>query len=104
MTYDIIEEVTRQPSRGHRMGDCLAPIPRRRTPMSCRPRVTEWTATIQTHLPHLTQPQATVLALWTLGMVLARSCALTAVSVFLAAWLSRKEQTVRQQWRAFCYA
>ncbi len=71
--------------------------------MSCHPRVTEWTATIQTHLPHLTKPQATVLALWTLGMVLARSCALTAVRVFLAAWLSRKEQTVRQQLREFCY-
>jgi hypothetical protein len=65
--------------------------------------VTEWTATIQTHLPHLTQPQATVLALWTLGMVLARSCALTAVSGFLATWLNRKEQTVRQQLREFCY-
>jgi hypothetical protein len=36
-------------------------------------------------------------------MVLARSCALTAVSVFLATWLRRKEQTVRQQLREFCY-
>jgi hypothetical protein len=36
-------------------------------------------------------------------MVLAHSCALTAVAVFLAAWLHRKEQTVRQQLRAFCY-
>ena len=45
--------------------------------MSCHPRVTEWTDTIQTHLPHLSKPQATVLALWSLGMVLARSCALT---------------------------
>ena len=71
--------------------------------MSCHPRITEWTTTIQTHLPHLTKPQATVLALWTLGMVLARSCALTAVSGFLAPWLRRKEQTVRQQLREFCY-
>ena len=71
--------------------------------MSCHPRVTEWTTTIQTHLPHLTKPQATVLALWSLGMVLARSCALTAVSAFLAMWLHRKEETVRQQWREFCY-
>ena len=71
--------------------------------MSCRPRVTEWIITIQTHLPHLTKPQATVLALWSLGMVLARSCALTAVSAFLATWLHRKEDTVRQQWREFCY-
>jgi hypothetical protein len=36
-------------------------------------------------------------------MVLARSCALTAVSAFLATWLGRQEQTVRQQLREFCY-
>src|SRR4029434_4891406 len=41
--------------------------------------------------------------LWSLGMVLARSCALTAVSAFLATWLHRKEDTVRQQLREFCY-
>src|SRR5712691_11248667 len=76
--------------------------PRRKT-MSCHPRVTEWTTTIQTHLSHLTKPQATVLALWSLGMVLARSCALTAVSAFLATWLGRKEPAVRQQLREFCY-
>jgi hypothetical protein len=70
--------------------------------MSCHPRVTEGTSTIQGHLPHLTRPQATVLALWSLGMVLARSCALTAVSAFLAPWLGRQENTVRQQLREFC--
>ena len=36
-------------------------------------------------------------------MVLARSCALTAVSAFLATWLHRNEDAVRQPWRAFCY-
>ncbi len=70
--------------------------------MSCHPRVTEWTTTIQTPLPHLTKPQATVLAMWSLGMVLARSCALTAVSAFLAPWLHRTANTVRQPWREFC--
>jgi hypothetical protein len=70
--------------------------------MSCHSRVDEWTTVIRTHLPHLSKPQATVLALWSLGMVLARSCALTAVAVFLAGWLQRKEQTVRQQLREFC--
>jgi hypothetical protein len=65
--------------------------------------VTEWTVTIQTPLPQLIKPQATGLALWSLGMVLARSCALTAVSALLAAWLGRKEPAVRQQLRAFCY-
>ena len=71
--------------------------------MSCQSRLAEWTTVIRTHLPLLSQPQATVLALWSLGMVLARSCALTAVAVFLAGWLHRKEQTVRQQLREFCY-
>jgi len=71
--------------------------------MSCHPRVTEWTLVIHTHLPHLSKPQATVLALWSLGMVLARSCALTAVSAFLATWLGRKEPAVRQQLRELCY-
>jgi hypothetical protein len=71
--------------------------------MSCHPRVTEWTMTVQAHWPHLPKPQATVWALWSLGMVLARSCALTAVSAFLATWLGRQEHTVRQQWRECCY-
>ena len=71
--------------------------------MSCHPRVTAWTRTIHAHLPHVSTPHATVLALWSLGMVLARSCALTAVSVFLATWLGRTEPTVRQQVRALCY-
>src|SRR5262245_55458983 len=71
--------------------------------MSCHTRVDEWTTSIHTQLPLLSKPQATVLALWSLGMGLARSCALSAVSVWLAPWLQRKEQTVRQHWREWCY-
>jgi hypothetical protein len=71
--------------------------------MSSHSRVVEWTAMIRTHLPTLSKPQATVLALWSLGMVLARSCALTAVTAFLAPWVRRPEQTVRQQLREWCY-
>ncbi|HEY8180179.1 MAG TPA: transposase [Candidatus Limnocylindria bacterium] len=56
-----------------------------------------------TQLPHLSQPQATVLALWSLGMVVAHSCALTAVTLVLATWQRRKVNTVRQQLREFCY-
>src|SRR5437867_356286 len=62
------------------------------------PRVTEWTTIIQAPLPHLTKPQATVLALGSLGMVLARSWALTAIRAVLATWLGRTEPPVRQQW------
>src|SRR5512144_646207 len=77
--------------------------PRRSLTMSCHPRVTEWTTTLQLYLPHLSKPQIRVLALWSLGMVLARSWALTAVSVCLAPWLQCKDNTLRQRLREFCY-
>jgi hypothetical protein len=71
--------------------------------MSCQKAVYQWTTEVTTHLPHLSQPQAAVLALWSVGMVLARSCALTAVASFLATWQARKANSVRQQLREFCY-
>ena len=71
--------------------------------MSCQSAVYQWTEVVTTHMPHLSKPQATVLALWSLGMVLARSCALSAVREFLATGLERKPNTVRQQMREFCY-
>ena len=71
--------------------------------MSCQSAVYQWTEVVTTHMPHLSKPQAAVLALWSLGMVLARSCALTAVSLFLAKGLERKPNTVRQQLRECCY-
>ena len=72
--------------------------------MSCRQPVYQWPRIVTTHLPHLSQPQARVLAVGSLGMVRARSCALSAVSGLLAQWLERKPNTVRQQVREFCYA
>ena len=51
----------------------------------------------------MSRPQARVLALWSLGLVLARSCGLTAVSVFVAGLQDRQENTVRQQLREWCY-
>jgi hypothetical protein len=71
--------------------------------MFCQAGFDQWLRTIKTHLPQLSKPQATVLALWSFGMVLARSCALTAVSSLLAAGMHRKEQTVRQQLREWYY-
>src|SRR6516164_8254883 len=86
---------------GHRMGRCLAPIPPRRIPMSCPPRVTAWTRIIQTHVPHWSTPHATVLAVGSLGRVRARSGALTAGRACLATWPGRTEPAVRPQGRAF---
>ena len=67
--------------------------------MFCQAAFDQWRTTIMQHLSPLSKPQATVLALWSFGMVLARSCALTAVSPLLAKGMKRQEQTVRQQWR-----
>ena len=63
----------------------------------------EWTVTVQEALPHLSKPQAAVLALFSLGMICARSCAITAVAAFLAVALERPCNTVRQQLREFCW-
>jgi Transposase DDE domain len=71
--------------------------------MSCQGAVYQWTEGGTTHMPHSSKPQAAVLALWSIGMVLARSCALSAVSEFLAKGLERKPNTVRQHLREFCY-
>lgn len=71
--------------------------------MFCQAGFDQWRTTIMHHLSHLSKPQATVLALWSFGMVLACSCALTAVSSLLATGTHRKEQAVRQQLREWYY-
>jgi hypothetical protein len=67
--------------------------------MFCQAGFDQWLTTMMQHLTPLSKPQATVLALWSFGMVLARSWALTAVSHMLAKGMKRQEQTVRQQLR-----
>ncbi len=38
--------------------------------MSRRKALSQWEEAVSTHLPHLSRPQAHVLALWSFGMVL----------------------------------
>jgi hypothetical protein len=71
--------------------------------MFCQAGFDQWLTTIMHHLPQLSKPQATVLAWGSFGMVLARSCALTAVSHLRAKGLKRKAPTVRQQLREWYY-
>jgi hypothetical protein len=52
----------------------------------------------------LSKPQATVLALYSYGMVLTRSCGLRSVASFLAVLLGKPEATLRQRLREFNYA
>jgi len=72
--------------------------------MSCQEGVYQWAETVGQELPHLSKAQAFVLALFSYGMVLARSSALTAVSLVLASGLAWKEHSVRQRLREFCSA
>ena len=69
--------------------------------MFCQASVAQWLTMIRQHLAPLSKPQAPVLALWSFGMVLARSCALPAVSSLLAEGMQHAEQTVRQRLRAW---
>jgi len=71
--------------------------------MFCQAGFDQWLTTIMHHLSPLSKPQATVLALWSFGMVLARSCALSAVSSLLATGMQRSEQTMRQRLREWYY-
>jgi hypothetical protein len=59
----------------------------------------QWQQTVSTYLPHLSQPQLTVLVLWSFGIVLAQACGLTTVAVTLAYVLGCPELTIREQLR-----
>lgn len=67
--------------------------------MSQKSGLETWKATVIEHMPHLSVPEAVVLALWSFGMVLTKSCGLTTVSSFIAMLLEQKENTVRQRLR-----
>ena len=59
----------------------------------------DWTDEVATQFPHLSKPQAAVLALWSFGIVLARSCTLPAVANILSPQIGRCYNTVRQRLR-----
>jgi hypothetical protein len=62
----------------------------------------EWTTTVSTHMPHLSVPQASVLALWSYGIALTRSCGRLTVATFLALLLGQKVGTVEQRLYEWC--
>src|SRR6266704_3376055 len=95
-------KVTWLPSFGI-LWEVSKPTTKRREAMFCQAGFDQWLTTIMQHLSPLSKPQATVLALLSFGMVLARSCALSAVSSLLAAGMQRNAQTVRQRLREWYY-
>lgn len=72
--------------------------------MARRAGLSQWTAIVSRQLPHLSGPQAAVLALWSYGIVLAQCCGLTTVTALLAGLLDASEPTVRQRLREWSYA
>jgi hypothetical protein len=71
--------------------------------MSRQGGLSEWTAEMSNRMPHLTKPQAVVLAMWSYGIALTHSCGRRTVVVFLALLLGQKRGSVEQRLRAWCY-
>ena len=65
--------------------------------------LSQWIETVSTAFPKLSRPQATVLALWSYGMVLAKSCGITLVCAALAVQLGCAEASLVQRLREWCY-
>lgn len=66
--------------------------------------LSQWIETVSTAFPKLSRPQAKVLALWSYGMVLAKSCGITLVCAALALQLGCSEASLLQRLREWCYA
>jgi len=67
--------------------------------MSRHPGLYQWNLTVAKHFPHLSKPMAACLALWSLGMIIARSCSLTAVAWTLEPLFGEKFYTLRERLR-----
>ena len=67
--------------------------------MSRSPELSQWRTQIAQHFPHLSQPMVMGLALWSLGMILVRSCSLTAIADWWSCQLGQPFQTVRERLR-----
>ena len=65
--------------------------------------LSQWMETVSTMFPKLSRPQAKVLAYWSYGMVLARSCGITLVCAALALQVNSSEQSLLQRLREWCY-
>jgi len=67
--------------------------------MSRSPELYQWRAQIANHFPGLSQPMVMGLALWSLGMIIVRSCSLTAIADWWSCRLGQPFQTVRERLR-----
>jgi len=67
--------------------------------MSRLPGLYQWNDVVAKRFPHLSKPVAACLALWSLGMIVARSCSLTAVAWAWVPIVNEKFYTLRERLR-----
>ena len=67
--------------------------------MSRLPGLYQWNEVVAKRFSHLSKPMAACLALWSLGMIVARSCSLTAVAWAWVPILNEKFYTLRERLR-----
>jgi hypothetical protein len=67
--------------------------------MARLPGLYQWSGVVAKRFPHLSKPMAACLALWSLGMIVARSCSLTGVVWALKPIRKEKFYTLRERLR-----
>lgn len=70
--------------------------------MARHDRLSQWSACVSTNMPHLTKPQATVLALWSFGIACTRSCGRGTVATFLALLMQQPLANLEQRLYEWC--
>lgn len=63
--------------------------------MSHREALSQWQETVSRHLPHLSKPQALVLACWSYAMIVSQSCGSTTGAYWLSELLGGKPEAWR---------
>jgi hypothetical protein len=69
--------------------------------MPCQKPLYRWVEQVVTAFPNLSHPQATVLGLYSFGIILAQRCGLNCVAIALAALMPAKYLTVRSRLQEF---
>src|SRR5574338_319770 len=70
--------------------------------MTRQDRLSQWSACVSTNMPHLSKPQATVLALWSFGIACTRSSGRTTVATFLALLMQPPLANLEQRLYEWC--
>ena len=71
--------------------------------MSYRDALAQWEHTVSRQMPHLSRPQALVLALWSYAMIVCKQCGTTSGAAWLAELLGGSYHSWRQRLREWCY-